>query len=34
MLARVDALDADIAELDGKLEELIAPFRPRGGAAG
>jgi transposase len=26
MLARVDALDADIAELDGKLEELIAPF--------
>ena len=26
MLARVDALDADIAELDGKLEELVAPF--------
>jgi transposase len=26
MLARVDALDADIAELDAKLEELIAPF--------
>ena len=26
MLARVDALDADIAELDGKLEELIIPF--------
>jgi transposase len=26
MLARVDALDADIAELDGKLEELIVPF--------
>jgi len=26
MLARVDALDADIAELDRKLEELIAPF--------
>jgi transposase len=26
MLARVDALDADLAELDGKLEELIAPF--------
>jgi transposase len=25
MLARVDALDADIAELDGKLEELIVP---------
>jgi transposase len=26
MLARVDALDADIAGLDRKLEELIAPF--------
>jgi transposase len=26
MLARVDALDADLAELDAKLEELIAPF--------
>ena len=26
MLARVDALDADLAELDGKLEELIVPF--------
>jgi transposase len=26
MLARVDALDADIAELDRKLEELITPF--------
>ena len=26
MLARVEALDADIAELDGKLEELIIPF--------
>src|SRR5215207_4463026 len=26
MLARVDALDADIAELDHKLEELIVPF--------
>jgi transposase len=26
MLARVDALGADIAELDGKIEELIAPF--------
>ena len=26
MLARVEALDADIAELDGKLEELIVPF--------
>jgi transposase len=27
MLARVAGLDADIAELDHKLEELIAPFR-------
>jgi transposase len=26
MLARVEALDADIAELDRKLEQLIAPF--------
>jgi transposase len=26
MLARVDALDGDIAELDRKLEELIVPF--------
>jgi hypothetical protein len=26
MLARVDALDADLAELDTKLEELLAPF--------
>jgi transposase len=26
MLARVDAIDADIAELDAKIEELIAPF--------
>jgi len=26
MLARVDALDGDLAELDAKLEELIAPF--------
>jgi transposase len=26
MLAPVDALDADIAGLDGKLEELIIPF--------
>jgi hypothetical protein len=26
MLARVEALDGDIAELDRKLEELIAPF--------
>ena len=27
MLARVDALDADLAELDAKLAELIAPLR-------
>src|SRR4029450_11163062 len=26
MLARVDALDADLADLDTKLAELIAPF--------
>jgi transposase len=26
MLARIDAIDADIAELDTKIEELIAPF--------
>jgi transposase len=26
MLARVDGLDADIAELDGRIEEMIAPF--------
>jgi transposase len=26
MLARVDAIDAGIAELDAKIEELIAPF--------
>ena len=26
MLARVDGLDADLAELDAKLEELIAPL--------
>jgi transposase len=26
MLARVDALDADLAELDRKIGELIAPF--------
>ncbi len=26
MLARVDAIDADIAELDARIEELIAPF--------
>lgn len=26
MLARVDALDADIAELDQRIEEMVAPF--------
>ena len=26
MLARVDALDADLADLDAKLAELIGPF--------
>ena len=26
MVARVDGLDADIAELDGRIEEMIAPF--------
>ena len=26
MLARIDAIDADIAELDTKIEEMIAPF--------
>jgi len=26
MLGRVDAIDADIAELDARIEELIAPF--------
>jgi transposase len=26
MLARVDGLDADIAELDTKIEEMVAPF--------
>ena len=28
MLARIDALDADIAELDATLGELIAPYAP------
>ena len=32
MLARVDAIDADIAALDARIEEMIAPFR-RGGTA-
>jgi transposase len=28
MLARVDGLDADIAELDATIEEMVAPFAP------
>lgn len=28
MLARVDAIDADIADLDDKIEEMVSPFRP------
>jgi transposase len=28
MLARIDSLDADIAELDAAIEEMIAPFAP------
>jgi hypothetical protein len=31
MLARIDALDADIAVLDVKIEEIINPFRLGGG---
>ena len=34
MLARIDALDADIAELDAELEKMIAPFHRSGGAPG
>jgi transposase len=34
MLARVDGIDADLAELDARIEELIAPFAPGGGPAG
>jgi transposase len=28
MLARIDALDADIADLDAQIEDKIAPFAP------
>jgi transposase len=28
MLARIDALDADIAELEATIEEMVAPFAP------
>ena len=34
MLARVDALDADIAELDAQARGADRPFRPGGGPAG
>jgi transposase len=30
MLARVDAIDADIADLDARIEELVAPFASSG----
>lgn len=33
MLARIDAIDADIAELDTKIEEMIAPFALGGSPA-
>jgi cell division protein FtsB len=32
MLARVDAIDADIAALDVKIEQLAAPLARRPGA--
>ena len=34
MLGRVDAISADIAELDARIEAMIAPFAAGGGAAG
>ena len=34
MLARIDAINADIAELEARIEELIAPFAHGGGPAG
>ncbi len=34
MLARVDAIDADIAELDARIEELIVPFAQAAERAG
>jgi hypothetical protein len=34
MLGRVDQASADIAELDRKIDEALAPFRPGGRAAG
>jgi transposase len=34
MLARIDAINADIAALDTKIEEMVLPFCPRHRAAG
>ncbi|WP_370026111.1 hypothetical protein [Planotetraspora sp. GP83] len=34
MLARIDALEADITEVEGKIEEEITPFRLGGRPAG
>ena len=34
MLSRIDASSADIAELDRKIDEAIAPFAPSGRSAG
>ena len=34
MLARVDAISADVAALDARIEEQIAPFADDGGPAG
>ena len=34
MLARAGGISADIAELDARIEEMIAPFRAGGGPAG
>jgi transposase len=34
MLARIDAIDADIAEVETRIEDQIAPFAPGGGLPG
>src|SRR5450756_802560 len=34
MLARIDAIDADITEVETRIEEQIAPFRCGGGPPG
>jgi hypothetical protein len=34
MLARVDGVDAGVAGLDVRIEELIAPFCPGSGLSG